>query len=136
MKKSDRELIRQKFGGRCAYSGTILEDDWQIDHIKPIIRNWYDGTVTFKENDCLGNMVPVQKAINHYKHSLRLDEFRTWYLGGLHERLRKLPKNPKTARSIKRKEYMLKVAGYFGITTDKPFDRIFYFEKYKDAVQR
>lgn len=123
-----RDRIKQKFDGLCAYSGTPLEGDWQIDHLKPVVRNWWDGTMKFEKDDCEDNMIPVQKILNHYKHSYSLNDFRTWLLGGLHERLKKLPKNPKTDKSRKRKEYLLKVAGYFGITPDKPFSGKFYFE--------
>lgn len=125
-----RERIFKKYNGLCAYSGTPLELDWQIDHIKPIVRNW-DGTCKFPNDDCEGNMVPVQKLINHYKHSLDLETFRSWLLGGMHDRLKKLPKNPKVEKTIKRKIYMLRVAGYFGITPDKPFKGKFYFETIK-----
>lgn len=38
MKKEDRQKVFEKFGGRCAYSGTKLESDWQVDHVKPIVR--------------------------------------------------------------------------------------------------
>jgi len=126
--KKDREIIKQKFDGKCAYSGTKLKDDWQVDHIKPIIRNWYDGTVVFEDAHNLENMFPVQKIINHYKGSMDLELFRTWYLSGLHERLKKLPKNPKTEKSIKRKAYLLTVANFFDIEIDKPFLGKFYFE--------
>lgn len=122
-----RQRIYQKYNGLCAYSGTPLEDDWQIDHINPIRRNW-DGTCLFPQDDKEANLVPVQKIINHYKHSLLLDDFRKWLLGGLHERLAKLPKNPRTEKSRKRKEYLLKVASYFDITPEKPFSGVFYFE--------
>jgi hypothetical protein len=127
--KKDREIVRLKFNGLCAYSGTKLEDDWQIDHVKPLIRNWGTNTAMCEENHNIDNMFPVQKIINHYKGSLVLETFRTWYLAGLHERLKKLPKNPKVKRSIKRKKYLLKVAEYFGITVDKPFEGTFYFER-------
>jgi len=127
-----RDRIYNKFGGLCAYSGTPLEDDWQIEHINPVVRNWWTNTAMFKKNDNEDNMVPVQKIINHYKHSLTLHEFRTWLLGGLHERLAKLPKNPRTEKSRKHKEYLLKVARYFGITEDKPFNGKFYFETITD----
>ena len=127
-----RERIYNKFGGLCAYSGTPLENDWQIEHVAPVVRNWWTNTATFKENDNEDNMVPVQRIINHYKHSLTLHEFRTWLLGRLHERLKKLPKNPRTEKSKKRKEYLLKVAGYFEITEDKPFNGKFYFETITD----
>ncbi|HQU96708.1 MAG TPA: hypothetical protein PLU58_12030 [Saprospiraceae bacterium] len=32
--KKQREEIKQKFDGLCAYSGTPLEDDWQVELIK------------------------------------------------------------------------------------------------------
>ena len=126
MKKRDR--IYQKYNGLCAYSGTPLEPDWQIDHIKPVIRSLFTGKMMFKNADKEDNMLPVQKIINHYKHSYDLETFRTWLLGGLHLRLKKLPKNPRSPRTIKRKEYVLRVADYFGITPDKPFSGKFYFE--------
>lgn len=132
--KKDREIIKQKFNGLCAYSGTELEDDWQVDHVKPLIRNWWTNTAMCEENHKLDNMFPVQKIINHYKGSLDLETFRTWYLAGLHDRLKKLPKKPKVEKSIKRKVYLLKVANYFGITNDKPFDNIFYFERGKENI--
>jgi hypothetical protein len=72
--------------------------------------------------------MPTQKLINHYKNTLPLESFRTWYLGGLHNRLKKLPKNPRTEKGKRHKEYMLKIANYFGITEDKPFSGKFYFE--------
>ena len=128
MTKKQRQIIYEKFNGLCAYSGTHLEDDWQADHIKPIIRNWYDGKSRFPHDDILDNLVPCQKLINHYKHQLSLEEFRTWYMNNLHTTLAKLPKNPRTQKSVKRIAYMRKIAGYFGITETKPFSGKFYFE--------
>ena len=124
--KKIREQIKQKYGGLCAYSGTPLEDDWQVEHIKP--RFHYEYGIEQGNPDNINNLVPVQKLINHYKRALDLEEFRTWYLGGLHKRLAKLPKNPRTDKSKKRNEYMQKIAEYFGITPDKPFNKVFYFE--------
>lgn len=126
--KKDREFIKQKFGGKCAYSGTELEPDWQVEHIKPVVRNWWTNTSMFEEAHNLDNMVPVQKLINHYKGSIRLEEFRAWLLGGLHLRLKKVPKNPRTEKGAKKKAYILKIASYFGITEDTPFSGKFYFE--------
>lgn len=134
--KKDREIIKNKFGGKCAYSGTILKDDWQVDHVQPIMRNWKGKNPLHEKKHNIDNMFPVQKIINHYKHSLNLEEFRSWYLGGLHERLKKLPKNPKVEKSIKRKEYLLEVAKLFDITEDKPFSGVFYFETLKSDNRR
>jgi len=120
MKKSIREKVRLKYGERCAYSGTRLDDDWQVDHLIPI-RN--GGT------DDIDNLMPCQKILNHYKRALTLERFRVNWLGGLHKRISKLPKHPRTEKSKKHKAYMLKIAGYFDITPDKPFTGTFYFEK-------
>ena len=126
--KKNRELIRMKYNGLCAYSGTELEVDWQIDHIKPLVRNRWNHTVEFEKEHNIGNMVPVQKLINHYKHSYSLEDLRVWLLGGLHKRLKKVPKNPRTDKGAKKKAYILKLASYFGITEDKPFSGKFYYE--------
>ena len=126
--KKNREIIKQKFGGKCAYSGTELESDWQVEHIKPVVRNWWNNTSLFEDNHNLDNMVPVQGLINHYKHSYSLDVLRNWLLGEMHIRLMKVPKNPRTEKGIKKKAYILKIAAYFGITENKPFNRVFYFE--------
>lgn len=121
--KIDRQEVYNKYNGKCAYSGTDLKDDWQVDHIVPIA---HAGT-----ND-IDNLMPVQRIVNHYKRALTLKNFREWYLGGLHERLAKLPKNPRSENGIKKKQYLLDIAELFGITVDKPFDGMFYFEKIKD----
>lgn len=120
-----REQIYNKFNGLCAYSGTPLKDDWQVDHMCPKI---YFEITGLEGMDDISNLMPVQRIINHYKRSLTLEEFRSWYLGGLHDRLKKLPKNPRTEKSIKRKAYLLKVAELFDIKPDKPFNGKFYFE--------
>jgi 5-methylcytosine-specific restriction endonuclease McrA len=127
--KKDREIIRNKFNGKCAYSGTDLEPDWQVDHVVPVVRNWWDGTSIFGTFHVIENMYPCQKIINHYKHSYSLESFRG-LLSTLHLRLIKMPKNPRTEKGVKRKDYIFKVAGYFGITEDKPFSGKFYFETF------
>lgn len=115
----NRDIIKNKYGGKCAYSGTDLLDDWQVDHIIPKRLGGTDDT---------DNLMPVQRIINHYKRALSLDDFRNLWLGGLHKRLKKLPKNPRTENGQKRKDYLLTVANLFGITETKPFNGKFYFE--------
>jgi len=104
-----------------------LESDWQVDHVVP--KHW---CYFIKKNpDDIQNLVPCQKIINHYKRALSVERFKLSWLGGLHKRLAKLPKNPRTEKSKKHILYMLKVASYFGITKDKPFSGTFYFETLK-----
>src|SRR5690554_1535143 len=95
-----RQRIYSKFNGLCAYSGTPLEDDWQIDHVEPIRRNWWDGTCEHPERETEDNLVPCQRAINKYKSSNPLETFRNFQLGRMHERMKKLPKNPKSEEGI------------------------------------
>jgi len=76
--KKNRELIKQKFNGLCAYSGTVLEDDWQVDHIKPLLRGRRKNKMLFEDRDCIENMIPCQKIINHYKRALDIETFRSW----------------------------------------------------------
>jgi 5-methylcytosine-specific restriction endonuclease McrA len=119
LRKALREQVRQKFDNRCGYTGTVLLDDWQVDHIVP---KRLGGT------DSMDNLMPCQKIVNHYKRALTLQAFRVKWLGGLHRRLAKLPKCPRTANSSRRKGYLLRVAELFRITADRPFSGKFYFE--------
>lgn len=132
--KKDREIIRLKFNGRCAYTGTRLKKDWQVEHIKPLMRNWGTNTVRFPDAHVMDNMVPVQRIANHYKGGLDLETFRTWLLGGLHERLKKVPKKPRTKESKRRKKYIMEVAKLFNIAIDKPFSGRFYFETVTNSL--
>ena len=116
----DRQAVYDKFGGRCAYTGTPLKDDWQVDHIVP---KRIGGT------DELSNLLPAQRIVNHYKRALSTELFKTWFLGGLHLRLRKLPKNPRTEKGARRKAYLLEVADAFGITENHPFCGKFFYEE-------
>ena len=117
--KKTRQEVFEKFGGKCAYTGTDLKEDWQIDHIYPLR---YGGSNT------IDNLYPCQAIVNHYKRSLTLNVFKGWYLARLHLRLAKLPKQPRTKASEKRKKYLLDLADLFGIAADKPFSGVFYFE--------
>jgi hypothetical protein len=73
------------------------------------------------------NLVPALKIVNHYKRQLDLEGFRR-YMINFHLRLKKLPKNPRTTKTVKRIAYMNMVADAFGITPDIPFTGKFYFE--------
>jgi hypothetical protein len=127
--KKDREIIKNKYGGKCAYTGTELLPDWQVDHVEPVLRNWWANDALFEKNHNIDNMVPCQKIINHYKHSMGLHEFRGFMIN-FHGRLKKYPKNPQVEKSISRKAYMMEIAELFGITPDNPFAGIFYFEQF------
>lgn len=123
---SKREQVRKKFGGLCAYSGKPLEPDWQIDHITPK-EHYRMGLVQGNPND-IDNLIPVQRILNHYKRCKDLKSWRN-YLSTLHLRIAKLPKNPRSPKTIAHKAYLIEVAGYFQITADRPFDGIFFMDE-------
>lgn len=133
----NREIIFNKFGGRCAYTGKPLGDDWQIDHIESKIKfeqrmyykynNVADILKAQKEVDNINNLLPALYIVNHYKRSLDLEEFRERMLN-FHKQLAKLPKKTRVPKTVKRIAYMNKVADAFDITVDKPFSGKFYFE--------
>lgn len=132
-----RKSVYDKYNGKCAYSGTKLKDDWQVDHLVPVriiktlevgkrhVMGWPEDP-----ND-INNLMPTQRILNHYKRCLTIKEFKSWYLGGLHKRLKKLPKNPRVEKSIRHKQYLLEVASYFNITVDKPFSGKLYYEQFE-----
>lgn len=69
LKKSEREAVYSKTGGRCAYCGTeIALSDMQVDHLIPISRGGADEP---------SNMLPACRSCNHYKHSADLEVFRS-----------------------------------------------------------
>ena len=76
MNKKDRELIFNKYGGKCAYCGCNLQKGWHIDHIEPIVRNWLNGTFEKPENENLENYNPSCPSCNIQKNSYTLEQFR------------------------------------------------------------
>lgn len=128
MTREQRLIVFNKYGGRCAYTGRPLGDDWQVDHITPVFQ-YRMFMATGNPNDIV-NLVPALKIVNHYKRAKDLAQFRT-YISTLHERIAKLPKTTRTIKTFGKKKYMLEIASAFDITHDKPFTGLFYFETYK-----
>lgn len=74
--KKIREVVKMKYGGKCAYCGTDLVKGWHIDHIEPIIRNWWEGTCNKPENENESNYNPSCASCNIQKGSLTIEQFR------------------------------------------------------------
>lgn len=129
MNKKLRQKVYEKYNGKCGYTGTELKDDWQVDHIHPKCLN-IQSNHDITHYDDINNLIPCNRIVNHYKRSFDLEGFRKYMLV-FHLRLAKLPKNTNSPSTIKRKEYMNKVAYLFDITIDTPFSGVFYFETLK-----
>jgi hypothetical protein len=131
--KINREKIRAKFGGLCAYTGKPLGDDWEIDHIEPLRNVRVTHTLTAEQAFSDNNLVLCLKIVNHYKRSLGLEGFRK-YMETIHIRLRNMRKKDGTFRTNitdSRYKYVARVAEAFGITQDNPFDGTFFFERFR-----
>jgi 5-methylcytosine-specific restriction endonuclease McrA len=101
MKKKDREIIFNRFGGKCYLCGDQLKSGWHADHLVPCRRKWkiipahlagpigYDGFGTVwvpmknvpdgyenPEANHIDNMMPACASCNINKHSLPLESFR------------------------------------------------------------
>lgn len=123
MTKKQRQEVFNKYGGKCAYTGKELGNDWQVDHMETKFRCRMFG----KDANSPENLVPALRIVNHYKRRKSLEEWRE-YMKTFHTRLAKLPKKNRVEKRSKTKAYMLAVAEAFGITADKPFNGVFYFE--------
>ena len=120
--KVNRQQIYEKYKdstgqNHCAYCGKVLKSikDMQVDHI--ISKSQYrfiPRQDKFPIND-ISNLAPTCRRCNHYKRSESLENFRTFLLGNLHERLAKL--------------YTVRVGIDYNIVKLIPWDKKFYFEK-------
>jgi 5-methylcytosine-specific restriction endonuclease McrA len=119
--KKQREIIKQKFGGHCAYCGEILGDKFHVDHVKPLMRyaKYHGGfEIDRPENHTMDNFYPACACCNLFKATWNIEQFR-------HElqmqviRARKMSKN-------------FRMSEKFGLISiiEKPI--VFYFETYNE----
>lgn len=79
MNKKDREIVFNKFGGRCAYCGCELKKGWHLDHLDPVRRgyNYADKLVMAHPHlDTIENAMPACAKCNINKHSESIEQFR------------------------------------------------------------
>ena len=77
MNKKKRQLVYEKFGGRCAYCGReIAYKDMQVDHKVPLYRGY--GTLVGVERgtDDMENLMPSCRRCNFRKGTLTIEQFR------------------------------------------------------------
>ena len=125
-----RECVRLKYGGRCAYCGNKLGSKWHADHLEAVQRagRWVfgkyvtDGTMHRPEHDHLDNMMPACIPCNIHKSDFKLESWRK-YLEQSAERLRN---NYSTYRHALR----------FGLVAEAPPKVTFYFERYGQPQRR
>lgn len=123
--KAQREQLKNKFGGHCAYCGCDLGDKWHADHIEAVKRDiihvgggkLVSGEMTRPHLDTIENMNPACVPCNLNKSSMSIEGWR----GVLSGYRKALIRDSHTFRHSLR----------FGLVefTDKPV--VFFFETYQ-----
>jgi len=116
--KVQREQVRMKYGGLCAYCGHPLPERWHADHMIPVVReSWGKNKCVMSkpQHDTLENMMPSCPPCNISKHRLSIEGWRDWLQG----HMRSLYEYSST--------YRLMVAYNQIIEQPKPI--VFYFER-------
>lgn len=126
MKKSDRQLIYNKYNGKCAYCGCKLKKGWHADHIEPIVRDFIynknkqrfetNGTCKNPENENLQNYNPSCPSCNIQKNSYTLEQFR--------ENIKQF------INSLNQYSTQYKFAKKYGLVSENKINVVFYFETF------
>ncbi len=106
IKKSVRDRVKSRFGGRCGYCGEISER-LQIDHMHPVAS-------PYGSND-EGNLIPACFQCNNFKGGMNVEEFR-----------RSLNENPRKASDYSVNHRMAMKYGQININLAPV---VFYFER-------
>lgn len=121
--KKQREALKIKFGGCCAYCGIDLGDKWHVDHIEAVKRDLIHvgggklitGEMTRPHLDTIENMNPACIPCNTNKSSMSLEGWRRTLT---HYRDVQLLRDSNHARHLLR----------FGLIEIKPDPIVFFFE--------
>ena len=115
--KIDREKLKRKYNGHCAYCGVLLGDRWHADNLIPIKRNWgacsKEKPMECPENDTEENLMPACVQCNIAKGSMPLESWRSIIRGHI--------------KSLNR-QANYRVAKSFGLLTENEIEIKFYFE--------
>lgn len=122
--KAQREQVRMKFGGKCAYCGCELPDRWHADHMEAVDRKMAyvpgkgfvaTGEMYKPQNDTFENLMPSCAPCNIDKHSMSLESWRR----KLQDAANVLSRNYPTYRHALR----------FGLVRETGASIVFYFER-------
>lgn len=107
--KKLRQLVFDRYNGKCAYCGTELINGWQVDHIYPQV---YGGS------SHIDNLNPSCKDCNNYKCYMDLEGYRKQLSKMLNEKPEYLFKS----------KTKMQVAINMGSIQHTKWNGLFYFE--------
>lgn len=121
LKKHERQIVFDKYGGRCAYCGCELQKGWHADHLEPCRRlkkwvngRWIDDGFSNPGANHIDNLNPSCPSCNINKHSDDIETFR--------ERIKKF------VSSLNNYSVQYTVAKKYGLITETNNPVVFYFE--------
>ena len=81
MTKNERQIVFNKYGGKCAYCGCELQKGWHVDHIEPAFHNWSDEDVNRflkqgRGENTIENYNPACPRCNRWKGTWSIEQFR------------------------------------------------------------
>ncbi|AOX11924.1 HNH endonuclease [Pseudomonas putida JB] len=115
LKKAEREQVRLKYGGRCAYCGNDLGERWHADHLAPVIRLPDDRVAEQLQNHNLANMMPACAPCNLSKSRMQLEDWRRWLAGHVN--------------SLNQYHPIYRLAKAYGLIAETGAEVVFHFEK-------
>ena len=116
MTKNERQLIFDKYDGKCAYCGCDLVKGWHVDHLKPIRRKKYKkGECRYPQRECIDNCMPACASCNINKHAMKLEQYRQLVEGFM--------------KHLNERNTQYKIAKRFGLVVEQVKPVIFYFEQ-------
>lgn len=113
-----RKELKQKFGGHCAYCGSVLGEKWHADHLEAVVRDLVTGKPEKPENDVIENLMPACSDCNWNKRSMSLESWRDLLA---HYRDVQVPRDCSQIRHLMR----------FGLVEFIQKPVVFYFEQVK-----
>ena len=122
--KAQRETVRLKFGGVCAYCGQPLPDRWHADHFQAVER-WvgHKGNLIGlgrPERDTIDNFMPSCPPCNISKSSLTIEHWRNWLTGHV--------------RSLGEHNTPYRLARTYGLIEETGRAVVFHFERIAAAT--
>ena len=118
--KDEREIIRMKFGGKCAYCGCDLPDKWHADHLEAVVRAPFGDDKGKPQNPhlhTLENAMPACPQCNISKRSFSLEFWREWLSGHVD--------------SLNSHYSIYRLCKAFGLIEETDAPVVFYFEIYR-----
>lgn len=123
MNKKEREVVFDKFGGKCAYCGCELQKGWHVDHIQPAFHNWSDEDIKkhLKQDrgqNKIENYNPACPRCNRWKGTWSIEQFRNEIFLQL--------------KRLERDSAPFRIASDYGLIKTMDIEVKFYFELFKE----